>query len=75
MRDTTTSILTVSHGLTRDGQPLATVEGLPGAGAEMTPAQLRGLAQALQQAARDCEQLPIRRGARHCVRSYGEVAS
>ena len=63
----------VTHGLTRDGKPLATVEGLPGAGAEMTPPELRALAQALQQAARDCEELPIRRGARNCVRSYGEV--
>ena len=64
----------VTHCVTRDGQPLATVEGLPGAGAELTPPELRALAEALQQAARDCEQLPIRRGARHCVRSYGEVS-
>ena len=63
----------VTHTLTRDAKPLATVTGLPGAGAELTPSELRALAEALQQAAGDCEQLPIRRGARHCVRSYGEV--
>ena len=62
--------IVVTHGLTRDGKPLATVEGLPGAGTDLTPLEMRALAQALQQAARDCEELPIRRGARHCVRSY-----
>ena len=39
----------------------------------LTPLELRALAELLQLAARDCEQLPIRRGARRCVRSYGEV--
>ena len=67
--------IVITHTLTRHGQPLATVEGLPGAGAELTPLELRALAELLQQAARDCEQLPIRRGARRCVRSYGEVTN
>jgi len=64
--------LVVTHSVNRYGKPLATVEGLPGA--EMTPAEMRVLAEALQQAARDCEQLPIRRGTRYCVRTYGEAA-
>lgn len=61
--------LNVKHTVTRHGAPLAVVDGLPGEGAELTPAQLRQLAAALQAAADECEilhdstrrQIPVRR--------------
>lgn len=40
---------------TRDGGPLAVIEGLPGGGAELQPAQLRSLAAALLRVAADAE--------------------
>jgi hypothetical protein len=40
---------------TRDGRPLATVEGLPGDGADLTPGDLRALAAALLRVAEDAE--------------------
>lgn len=40
---------------TRDGRPLATLEGLPGDGADLTPADLRALAAALLRVAADAE--------------------
>lgn len=46
---------------TRRGEPLACVDGLPGGGADLTPAQLRALARALEQAAADCEAGRVRR--------------
>ena len=46
---------------TRAGAPLATVDGLPGGGADMTPQQLRALAAALVQIANDCEARPVAR--------------
>jgi hypothetical protein len=63
--------LTVRHCCTRLGDPLTEVDGLPGGGAELTPAQLRGLAAALLRAAADSESLHP--GYAHrmlCVRSY-----
>lgn len=56
--------LTARHCLTHDRQPLAVVDGLPGGCAELRPAQLRALAQALLQAADDCEQHAAQRGPR-----------
>lgn len=61
--------LNVKHTVTRHGAPLAVVDGMPGEGAELTPAQLRQLAAALQAAADECEilhdstrrQIPVRR--------------
>lgn len=61
--------LNVKHTITRHGTPLAIVDGLPGEGAELTPAQLRQFAAALQAAADECEilhdstrrQIPVRR--------------
>jgi len=40
---------------THDGAPLAVIEGLPGGGAELRPAQLRSLAAALLKVAADAE--------------------
>ncbi len=40
---------------TRDGAPLAVVDGLPGGGAELRPVELRRLAAALLQMADDAE--------------------
>lgn len=48
-------MLHVKHTVTRHGTPLAIVYNLPGEGAELTPAQLRQLAAALQAAADECE--------------------
>ncbi|MDE2081696.1 MAG: hypothetical protein KGI90_10105 [Burkholderiales bacterium] len=39
-------------------EPLAVIDGLPGGGAEMRPAQLRALAAALLQIAADCDATP-----------------
>ena len=46
---------------TRTGAALATVDGLPGGSADMTPQQLRALAAALVQIAIDCEARPMAR--------------
>ena len=40
---------------TRDGAPLAVIEGMPVAGAELQPAQLRALAELLLRVADDAE--------------------
>ena len=40
------------------GEPLAVVDGLPGGGAELMPAQLRALAATLLHIADDCEARP-----------------
>jgi hypothetical protein len=52
--------LTADLCRTRDGQPLATVDGLPGGGADLTPAQLRALAGALLRIADDAQARPAR---------------
>ena len=44
------------------GEPLAVLHGLPGGAAELTPAQLRALAQTLTEIAAACEARPKRRG-------------
>lgn len=46
--------LTAKLTRTRHGEPLACLD-LPGDGAELTPAQLRGLAHVLMELATDCE--------------------
>jgi hypothetical protein len=40
------------------GEPLAVIDGLPGGGAELMPAQLRALAATLLHIAADCESRP-----------------
>ncbi len=52
------SELVVLHTLTLDGAPMATIENFPGMDADMTPAQMRSLANALMIAANDCELMP-----------------
>ena len=44
---------------THDGRPLAVVDGLPGEGADITPAQLRALAEGLLRIADDAEARPM----------------
>ncbi len=51
-----TAVLRVRLGRARDGGPLATVEGLPGDGAELRPRDLRDLAALLVRIAADAEQ-------------------
>ena len=70
------SELTARHCLTHDRQPLAVVDGLPGGCAELRPAELRALAQALMQAADDCEAHAAQRRPRRgdlppAVKRYG----
>ena len=45
----------------RSGAPLAVVDGLPGGGAELRPAELRALAAALLRIAADAETRPLQR--------------
>ena len=52
--------LNVTLTRTRDLQPLATVDGLPGGSADLTPAQLRALAAALLRIADDAEVRPVK---------------
>lgn len=47
--------LTATLCRTRTGAPLATLDGLPGGSAELTPAELRTLAAALERIATDAE--------------------
>lgn len=55
--------LDVALTATRDMQPLAVVDGLPGSGADLRPADLRALAAALLRIADDAEGRPlVRRG-------------
>ena len=51
--------LHITHTQTADGKPLSVVKNLPGLDAELRPAQLRGLAQALLLAADNSEQWAI----------------
>ena len=53
--------LYVTHCVGYDLRPLATVDGLPGGSADLRPAQMRALADALNAAADDCEALMGRR--------------
>ena len=55
----TVNPLTATLTATRTGLPLATVEGLPGGGADLTPAELRDLAAALARIADDAERTPL----------------
>jgi len=52
--------LNVTLTRTRDLLPLATVDGLPGGSADLTPAQLRALAAALLRIADDAEARPVK---------------
>ncbi|MDP1647974.1 MAG: hypothetical protein Q8M01_07220 [Rubrivivax sp.] len=55
--------LDVALAATSDMQPLAVVDGLPGGGADLSPADLRALAAALLRIADDAERrLLVRRG-------------
>ena len=55
--------LNVALTVTRDMEPLAVVDGLPGGGAELSPAELRSLAAALLRIADDAAGRPkMRRG-------------
>jgi hypothetical protein len=54
-----TRTLDVSLTRTRDARPLATVHGLPGEGADLTPAELRALAATLMKVADECEAQPM----------------
>jgi hypothetical protein len=53
------STLQATLSRTRAGEPLATVDGLPGGSADLTPAELRALAAALVKIAADCEARPV----------------
>lgn len=52
--------LTRTRTRTRDLQPLATVDRLPGGSADLTPVQLRTLAAALLRIAADAEARPVK---------------
>jgi hypothetical protein len=54
-----TNELTVTLCQTYKREPLATLENLPGPGAELTPAQLRALADGLLRIAADAEAQPM----------------
>ena len=47
--------LNVRHSVAFDQRPLASIDGLPGQGADLRPEQMRALAKALLAAAEDCE--------------------
>lgn len=53
--------LQVIHTQTYDGKPLAVIRNFPGLDAEMTPAQMRAMAAALEAVAADCEKRPMAR--------------
>lgn len=55
---------------TFDHKPLAVVDGLPGGDAELTPAQLRELAEGLLRIAFDAETRPMGRDYRRLARDY-----
>lgn len=59
--------LEVLHTQTYDRRPLATLRNLPGNDADMTPAQMRALAAALEAAAAECERRPM--GKKHFSRT------
>jgi len=52
-------VLTATLCQTHDRKPLAVVDGLPGGFAELTPAQLRALADGLMRIADDAEARPM----------------
>jgi len=62
--------LTVKLGQTSTGAPLATVDGLPGGCAEMTPSQLRALADALRRIAEDADARPKGKSLRPIAKTY-----
>ena len=66
MRQTLIATLCQTH----QREPLAVIEGLPGGSAELTPAQLRALAEGLLRIAADAEARPM--GARQYVRKLRE---
>lgn len=53
--------LQVIHTQTHNGLPLATIRNFPGCDADMTPAEMREMAAALEAAAAECEQRPMGR--------------
>jgi hypothetical protein len=55
---------------TYTGAPLATVEGLPGGSADLTPEQLRALAEALRRIADDADARPMGRAYLAVFRLY-----
>jgi hypothetical protein len=64
--------LTVLFTRTSDLKPLAVVRNLPGLDAEMTPSQMRSLAEALREAAEECEARPTGKKAfMKVTKSYG----
>ena len=67
---TNAPILQATLCQTRDGKPLAVVDGLPGDSAELTPAQLRALADGLRRIADDAAVQPM--GQRTYVRKRRE---
>ena len=62
--------LTVKLGQTYTGAPLATIDGLPGGCAEMTPDQLRALADALRRIADDADARPRGKNCRPIAKTY-----
>lgn len=62
--------LTVVLTKDRHGEPLAVVRNLPGLDAEMTPSQMRFLAEALLVAADECESRPTGDGFSEVTRQY-----
>lgn len=54
------------------GDPLAVIDGLPGGGAELTPADLRALGAALLRIAAECEARPApgKRGSMNVRKEY-----
>ncbi len=64
--------LTATLCQTHQREPLAVIDGLPGGGAELTPAQLRALAETLVRIAADAEAQPMT--ARHFMRKRREYS-
>ena len=64
--------LTATLSQTHQRQPLAVIEGLPGGSAELTPAQLRALAEGLLRIAADAEAQPM--GTRAFMRKRREYS-
>lgn len=64
--------LHVKHTLTYRGEPLAVVDNLPGAYAELRPEQLRRLASALMSAADDCEKHARTAHSKHAPNTFAD---
>lgn len=62
--------LTATLCQTFDRKPLAVVDGLPGGNADLTPAQLRGLAEGLLRIAFDAEARPMGRNYQRLACEY-----